>query len=195
MKFTAKSLFFVVIFVASTLAFAENNFNEIELTKVIKAGSHTIEENERHRKICQQQGGIDVTDLSDIQLASNTTDAVICSFPPSINFGATALPLDESNASSLSAEAPNGVFNFAPYLIRGYSYFSDARVGSALFIGTGVPADRCGVAAAVAVTKPLGSSYLQASCSYPSSRGAHQSYTEAKLEGLYNKSYGTINLR
>lgn len=184
-----------IISALSTTAFSNNNLIGFEVAKIIKAGSHTTEENERHRKICQQQGAVDVTDLADIQLASNTTDAVICSLPYPITLGATVLPLDSFNASSLSTTAPNGTINFGPYLIRGYAYFSNARIGSSLFLGTGVLADHCGSAGAIAVNVPTGSSYIKASCSYPSSRGSRQSYTEAKLEGLYNKSYGTINLR
>ena len=165
------------------------------VSKVIKAGSHTAAENELHKQSCAQLGAIDVTDLSDIKLAANTTDAVICMSANPIDMTALGGNLTNLRASNLTATAPTATVNFAPYWVKGTASYANARVGSAIFIGVGVPADNCGLAGTAAINVSSGVSYITATCSYPSSRGPRQSYTEATLEGLYSKSYGTITIQ
>jgi hypothetical protein len=50
-------------------------------SRMIKAGTHSVADNQKHSNFCKQRYGanaVDATDLADITLGKDTTDSVLC---------------------------------------------------------------------------------------------------------------------
>jgi hypothetical protein len=195
MKLSAKLLIALIILNVG-LVYAENisSSGRYDNIKLIKAGSHTVQENEIHKSICQQYNATDVTDLSDIQLIGTTKDAVICFSANSQFPSAGSLTEQGLMLAGLRTIAPSATLNFAAYWINGEAIYSNGRVGSRLFMSVGVNVDNCGAAGEISIPQVSGSGFIQATCSYPTVRGRRQSYMQASLEGINSTSYGTITL-
>lgn len=190
-----KKLLLLLCSSVATISFADSfAINQFETGKLVKSGSHTAQENELHSNMCKQYGAVDVTDLSDIQLASGTKDAVICLSSNPVDMTATAGLINTVQVSSLSTSAPSASLPFAPYWIKGSASYANGHVGSGLAMSVGVPADNCGATGGSAIPVTTGVAYIQVTCSYPSGKGSHQSYMQASLEGANSTSYGTITL-
>ncbi len=190
-----KLLFIITTITCSFYAFAHDNF---AVARIVKAGSHSLQANLENSKKCAEIGAVDITDTMDIKLSANTSDPLICYSSSPFKFlqtGGAIFSNKDTNAASLITAAPSFTIPYGPYWIQGSASYTNASVGSALYIGVGVKADNCGVAGAGAIPVNTGIAYIKASCSYPSSHGPRQSYTEARLEQLYNISYGTVTLQ
>ena len=187
-----KKGFLIISAIYSFYAFADVNF---QVAKVIKARSHSVQENIANSAKCAQLGAIDITDTADLKLSANASNVLVCFSPDPDHFKTVASINNNINASSLNTQAPNGTVSYGPYSIGGTASYSDATIGSQMLIGVGVPANSCGSAASIGMPTRSGGAYITASCTYNYSRGAHQSYTEATLEQLYSKNYGTVTVQ
>jgi hypothetical protein len=182
-----KKGFLIISAIYSFYAFADVNFS-----KTIKARSHSVQENILNSEKCAKLGATDITDTMDLKLSANASNVTVCYSPDPEHFKTVSSINNNLNASYLGTEAPNGTVPYGPYWIRGTASYSNASIGSRLLIGIGVPENSCGVAGGDGVAYRSGSSYITATCSYAVTHGAHQSYTEATLEQLSSKTYGTV---
>lgn len=182
-----KKGFLIIGAICSFYAFADVNFS-----KTIKARSHSMQENIMNSEKCARLGATDITDTMDLKLSANASNVTVCYSPDPEHFKTVSSVNSNLNASYLGTEAPNGTVPYGPYWIRGTASYSNASIGSTLFIGVAVPDNSCGAAGGAGVSTRSGSAYMTATCSYAVTHGAHQSYTEATLEQLYSKTYGTV---
>lgn len=174
----------------------ENKQSEIQDSRIIRAGSHTVEENEKHNAICAHDGGVDVTDKNDLEVGSGVLDAVICILPyvNSEQDDETIKSLMLNNTVfSLRVEAPNNPNEIlvGPYYIVAKGYYTGVPNNSAMTMNTGVLIDKCGIAGGNTVGGN-GIMEVKTTCSYPSSEGTAQTYANAYLLGHHKSANGVI---
>lgn len=169
-----------------------NNLEPSSLITVT-ARSQTKEQNEAHKKFCEERGSVDVTNKANIQKTSGAKDVIMCIHSNDSELGIKNL-LDQNTGVGvwLQAVAPNGNVGRGVYGITGMAYYKGANAGSILELAVGVPQDNCSVIGSCAVQGSDGFGSLYVSCSYPSGINPTQSYTRAVLQGSSDTAYGTI---
>lgn len=68
------------VLIASGCSYAQSGLSDssVQNQKTTLAHTHTQEQNSSHQKFCDQLGGVDISDDSDIQMGTNTIDAIFC---------------------------------------------------------------------------------------------------------------------
>lgn len=169
------------------------DFN-IDTSIILKAGSRTKEQNEVHKKFCEMEGSIDITNQIDIKVTSGVSDAIMCLTSETHKYNKSTGSLN-NNANlgvRVSTEAPSGHVGNGGYWIRGIVYYDDGQVGSNVFMEVGVKQDNCVASGSAAIQRSNGFGTMFATCSYPSGINPTISYMYGSLQGVSNISYGTI---
>jgi len=174
--------------------------------KTIKAKSRTNEENRNHQLFCNEMGGIDITDTTDIQISNDTIDAIFCQITNKNKFEKYVQnkkleytqvtnnklikvnPNDSIANGTWQAFAPSGSVN-DQYYATSVGVFNN--LSGQAYIDVSVPSDRCSASNQAPIN---GSGRFTATtiCGY-FSHGQQPSYANACFNGSCVQNRGWIN--
>ncbi len=126
--------------------------------KTIKAHSRKNKENLKHQTYCNNMGGIDITDNSDVQISSGAIDAIFCKIIDDEKFNKYAQSMQWKHSKVVNGKVlethvddpmPTGEWRaFAPWgTVSGQYYATSVGLFSELsgtgYLDVSVPSDRC----------------------------------------------------
>lgn len=174
--------------------------------KIIKSKSRTVQENKNHQLFCNEMGGIDITDNTDIQVSNDTVDAIFCQITNSSKFEKYVQnkkfeyfkvinnklikinPTESIANGTWQAFAPSGTVS-GQYYATSVGVFNN--LSGQAYIDVSVPSDRCSASNQAPIN---GSGRFTATtiCGYLS-HGQQPSYANACFNGSCVQNRGRIN--
>jgi hypothetical protein len=212
-----KKLFCTLITLNAIISYAKTNTNFLPSANnqnIIVAHTHTFQQNILHQSYCNQIGGVDITDNSDVYLGKNTLDATFCKITDDVKYKSmmayasagsfnsddTLLMLSRSfldkNAVSSNgtwrSEAANATVPLGSlWWVRGAGYFNNIE-HSSVSININVPDFGCSASNGNSNFTGSGQYTAQVTCAATMGRRSTVDIATACVNGSCVEARGTI---